>query len=151
MFVKTTNGEIAQYPYSVGLLRRDNPNTSFPKSFSSEMLASYGVYEVKRPPAPGHDPETHFVEYSPVPSFADGSWVYSPSVRPLSSEQIAERTARRSAEVRAKRSGLLSETDWAALSDVTMSPEMTAYRQALRDITAQAGFPDNVTWPTKPA
>ena len=150
MFVKITNGEITQYPYSVGLLRRDNPNTSFPKSLSSEMLASYGVYEVKTPPAPDYDPETHFVEYAPVPSFADGSWVYAPSVRPLSSEQIAERTERRSAEVRARRSGLLAETDWAALSDVTMSPEMAAYRQALRDVTAQAGFPDTVTWPLKP-
>lgn len=150
MFVKITNGEITQYPYSVGLLRRDNPNTSFPKSLSSEMLASYGVYEVKTPPAPDHDPETHFVEYAPVPSFADGSWVYVPSVRPLSSEQIAERTERKSAEARARRSGLLAETDWAALSDVTMSPEMAAYRQALRDITAQPGFPNTVTWPAKP-
>jgi hypothetical protein len=37
-----------------------------------------------------------------------------------------------------------------ALSDNTMSTEMAAYRQALRDITAQGGFPYSVTWPTKP-
>ncbi len=52
--------------------------------------------------------------------------------------------------VRDERDSLLADTDWMALSDVTMSAEMTTYRQALRDITAQAGFPHSVTWPTKP-
>jgi DMSO/TMAO reductase YedYZ molybdopterin-dependent catalytic subunit len=52
--------------------------------------------------------------------------------------------------VRNQRDRLLAETDWMALSDVTMSDTMTAYRQALRDIPSQAGFPFSVTWPTKP-
>jgi hypothetical protein len=53
-------------------------------------------------------------------------------------------------DARSQRNGLLAETDWMANSDVTMSTEQTAYRQALRDITDQAGFPTNITWPTKP-
>ena len=53
-------------------------------------------------------------------------------------------------DIRNQRDRLLAETDWMALSDVTMSSEMTTYRQALRDIPAQAGFPASVTWPTKP-
>ena len=150
MFVKATNGAIVQYPYSVGALRRDNPNTSFPRTISDEVLAEYGVYEVKTLPAPDHDPETHFVEYAPVPTFVGGAWVYAPSVRPLSAEQVAERTASRASSYRAQRDSLLAATDWTALSDVTMSPEMAAYRQALRDVTAQPGFPDTVTWPAKP-
>ena len=150
MFVKATNGEIVQYPYSVGLLRRDNPNTSFPRTIPDEVLAEYGVYEVKTSPAPDHDPETHFVEYAPVPALVDGAWVYVPSVRPLSVEQLAARTASRASGIRAERDTLLAATDWTALSDVTMSPEMAAYRQALRDVTAQPGFPDTVTWPAKP-
>ena len=52
--------------------------------------------------------------------------------------------------VRAKRDSLLQETDWMALSDVTMSSEMTTYRQALRDVPAQSDFPFSVTWPNKP-
>jgi hypothetical protein len=44
----------------------------------------------------------------------------------------------------------LAETDVWALSDRTMTAEQTAYRQALRDITDQAGFPHDITWPTKP-
>ena len=53
---------------------------------------------------------------------------------------------------RTKRDGLLAETDWTALSDVTMSSAMTTYRQALRDITTHANFPnlDEADWPTKP-
>jgi hypothetical protein len=52
--------------------------------------------------------------------------------------------------VRSQRNALLAETDWMALSDNTLTPEWAAYRQALRDITEQAGFPENVTWPTQP-
>ena len=52
--------------------------------------------------------------------------------------------------VRKKRNTLLAETDVWALSDRTMTAEQTAYRQALRDITDQAGFPTDITWPTKP-
>ena len=53
-------------------------------------------------------------------------------------------------EVRSERNSLLAETDYLALSDTTLSSEMSTYRQALRDITSQSGFPTNVTWPTKP-
>ena len=52
--------------------------------------------------------------------------------------------------VRHLRSALLSSTDVWALSDRTMTAEQTAYRQALRDIPDQAGFPADITWPTKP-
>tara|TARA_R110000737_G_C14429659_1_gene459440 strand:- start:10 stop:261 length:252 start_codon:yes stop_codon:yes gene_type:complete len=53
-------------------------------------------------------------------------------------------------EIRSKRDELIASTDTWALSDRTMTAEQTAYRQALRDITGQAGFPTNITWPTKP-
>jgi len=52
--------------------------------------------------------------------------------------------------VRNERDSLIAETDWWATSDRTMTVEQTAYRQALRDITNQEGFPTDITWPTKP-
>ena len=52
--------------------------------------------------------------------------------------------------IRVKRNSLLRDTDYYALSDVTMSAEMTTYRQALRDIPQQTDFPTTVTWPEKP-
>ena len=56
-------------------------------------------------------------------------------------------------ELRAKRNNLLAETDHLALSDNTLSTEMTNYRQSLRDITdglTTKAQVDAVTWPTKP-
>ena len=53
-------------------------------------------------------------------------------------------------QFRQERDSLLAETDWWAASDRMMTAEQTAYRQALRDITDQSGFPTNITWPTKP-
>lgn len=55
--------------------------------------------------------------------------------------------------VRAKRDELLAQTDWVsakAYDTGVDEPAWKAYRQALRDITAQPGFPEEVTWPTKP-
>lgn len=55
--------------------------------------------------------------------------------------------------VRQKRNLLLAETDHLALSDNTLTTEMTTYRQALRDITNNVDSLDdidNITWPTKP-
>jgi hypothetical protein len=49
-----------------------------------------------------------------------------------------------------KRRDLLAETDWWAMSDRTMTQEEIDYRQALRDVTDQAGYPIDITWPTKP-
>jgi len=52
---------------------------------------------------------------------------------------------------RAHRDRLLLETDWWVLTDSpTATSEQLAYRQALRDIPAQAGFPDSISWPTRP-
>ena len=53
-------------------------------------------------------------------------------------------------QIRSKRNHLISQTDWWSASDLTMTEEQIAYRQDLRDVTTQAGFPANVTWPTKP-
>ena len=60
---------------------------------------------------------------------------------------IAEQPAK---EARATRDRLIAETDWMALSDVQMTDEWAAYRQALRDVPEQPGFPDNIDWPEKP-
>ena len=56
-----------------------------------------------------------------------------------------------SSDVRVLRNRLLADTDWMALKDSpVMSAEWAAYRQSLRDVTAQTGFPYAVLWPTKP-
>ena len=61
--------------------------------------------------------------------------------------------SRAQANLRSRRNGLLAETDFYALSDVTMSDEMKKYRQDLRVLPAGKDTVDkcnNATWPTKP-
>ena len=65
-------------------------------------------------------------------------------------EYAAGADDRAAAEIRKERDAKLAETDWTASTDVTMTDEMTAYRQALRDVPAQAGFPNTITWPEAP-
>ena len=61
--------------------------------------------------------------------------------------------ARAQARLRSERNRRLAETDFYALSDVTMSSDMQTYRQNLRDLPSGKDTVekcDNVTWPTKP-
>ena len=53
------------------------------------------------------------------------------------------------ANVRAERNALIKATDFYALSDVVMTTEMTNYRQALRAVPEQSGFPHTIVWPTE--
>tara|TARA_R110001632_G_scaffold79393_2_gene177900 strand:- start:269 stop:727 length:459 start_codon:yes stop_codon:yes gene_type:complete len=152
MFVKITNGEVDQYPYTVGDLRRDNSKTSFTKTIREATMASYGVYPVGYEAAPAYDPLTHRLQHSSVPSLVDGEWKLTKAVVVLTADQIADATAAKAQEVRKDRDARLAETDYFALTDVTMDAVMTTYRQALRDITSHADFPylEDADWPTKP-
>ena len=58
---------------------------------------------------------------------------------------------RAAAQVREERDVKLAACDWRASSDVTMSDAWRTYRAALRDVPAQAGFPNSVTWPSEPS
>lgn len=68
----------------------------------------------------------------------------------LEAQALAEEPIRKAAAIREERNKLLAESDWMALSDVTMTDSWKNYRQELRDITLQPTFPDEVVWPTKP-
>ena len=61
-----------------------------------------------------------------------------------------EALSREMASIRQRRDALLRETDYFGLSDVTLTDDMKAYRQALRDIPASNTVYDDVDWGTKP-
>jgi hypothetical protein len=66
-------------------------------------------------------------------------------------DELAEDMAVLAANARVTRNGLLAATDWTAMADApTQATAMTTYRQALRDITSQSGWPTTVNWPTAP-
>jgi len=152
MYVKITNGSLDTYPYNVGQLRRDNKNTSFPKQIPDDMLESYGILPVTFADMPSINDRTQKTEQASEPSLVDGKWIINWTTTDKTTEEIAEHDADTATGHRSTRDRKLAETDFYALSDVTMSSEMTTYRQALRDITAHDNWPnlEDADWPTAP-
>lgn len=145
MHIKLTNNNPVRY--TLGQLRRDNPQTSFPKAIPDEMLAAYDVYSCRRLERPAYDHLTEQCFDAGFEQDAEGNWVQGYSVEPVEQE-IAEQN------IRSRRDDLLQDTDWVVTkayeAGTPVPTEWASYRQALRDITTQEGFPYSVTWPTKP-
>ena len=150
-----------------GQIRSMHPNVSLPKVWNANVNETLGIDPVLASPKPDPSGDYKVVVRNGVEQDANGNWVYAwtendmfqeytddegvtHSVADQQAAYDAQNTATLSASERAKRDSLLKETDHFGLSDVTMSAEMTAYRQALRDVPQQAGFPSTITWPTKP-
>ena len=161
MFVaKVIDGQIA----NTGKLADMYPNTSFPANGASDQwMADNNIQVIKSYRA--YDKATH--KLTTVTPYLDGGEVYDVQVEALTDAEIQAKTsaetARKEAAVRKQRDALLAECDWTVLQDSPLTDAQVAdwviYRQALRDITTHANFPDiqgpdmdgnNSDWPTKP-
>lgn len=141
MFIKVTNG--SPEIYTIGQLRRDNPQISFPKDIPDETLEDYSVYRVKETSAPNIDSKTH--RHKQSFDLIDGEWTQVWQVIELPKNEAE-------ANVRGYRNRLLAECDWTQGRDIAdeVASRWAAYRQALRGIPQQVGFPYDVAWPAKP-
>lgn len=89
MYVLTEENKLKEYPYSIRELRRDNPQTSFPKNLSNELLAEWGVYPVTLADRPEFDRITQkLVEAEPVK--LEGQWIRAWTVVNLDKKAIAK-------------------------------------------------------------
>ena len=142
MFVKITNGQVEKVPYTIGEFRKSNPNTSFPKDIPIATLEANGIFVLKETTPPTIDKKTH--TYNWTVQLQDGEWTQVWSTSQLDQE-VAEKN------VRDYRDRLLSQSDWTQVADAPMDKTAWAtYRQALRDVPSQEGFPWDVTWPDQP-
>ena len=74
----------------------------------------------------------------------DGQTLTPPPISEQATEELQ-------AEIRSRRNDLLSASDWTQVADSPVDKAVWAtYRQALRDVTTQTGFPWNITWPDAP-
>ena len=150
-----------------GEIRRSMPNTSLPRVWTAAICDDLNIDPVLAAPAPAPSSDLKVVSRNGVVQDANGNWVEAYVERDMfadyvndegvtvtKAEQEVEYTARKAEEkataIRTERDNLLASCDWRAVSDLIMTDEWKAYRQALRDITAQATFPTEVTWPVKP-
>jgi hypothetical protein len=150
MHIKLTNG--VPEKYTIGQLRRDNPQVSFPKNIPDATLAEYDVYPLTATDRPQVDYTKNVTEDTQI--LVEGVWTQVWSITEATADEIAERTLRQEAKVRMTRTQMLDDTDWiiikAAESGTPVPTEWQTYRQALRDVTTQPGFPHEVVWPTMP-
>ena len=160
-----TTGELKNQ----GELRRDNPNMSLPKVWNEFTFDALNVDPVLRSPKPTEDIGAYqTVRRNGVVQDANSNWVEAWEIADMFSdttedgvtttkeEHEAAYQARLDSDAaernRRERDTRIAETDWWASSDLTMTAEQTAYRQALRDITSHANWPHlgEDDWPTKP-
>lgn len=149
MYVKTLNNEIQNFPYSLKDLKEDNPNTSFPAKLSDEMLAEWDVYRIVYADRPAVEHNQKIVADA-EPTLIDEAWVLGWSVASKTADEIASEAS----SVRYERDELLTQCDWTQMPDSPLDDSTKAswatYRTELRDISEQAGFPTDITWPTAP-
>ena len=150
-------------------IKSSNKSTSLPKVWTQithDFLKIDPVFESEQPEVGPYEK----VVSTGVEKSEDGKWYTSWRVDPLFVENTFEvdgvettLTVQDQIDVkvtadnallevaeRAARDDLLKVTDHYGFSDVTMSTEMKTYRQALREVPQQEGFPNSITWPTKP-
>lgn len=141
----------------VNNLAKAFPNVSLPPIPNEEHLGSIGVDVIfEGPQATGGDVYQYSVRDG-VEQHPDGKWYTKYVLGPIfnNAQEHAEYKARRDAEqaesMRRERNTKLSACDWTQVADAPVDNLAWAvYRQALRDVPNQVGFPWQVVWPNEP-
>lgn len=128
-----------------------HPATSFTVGLPPEDLEPLGYFRIVERPEnkPLPDCTKNFV--LDTPSLENGEYVEQWKVLDASQEEIDLRVADAARDIRRLRNQRLTDCDWTQLTDAPVDATAWAsYRQALRDVTAQPGFPWAVVWPEQP-
>lgn len=154
MFIKIVNGNPEGYPVVEENIRYLFPNVTFPKIFAPEDVEPYGfgMYEFSQIP---EVPRFHKVIEGTPTRNSNGIWYQTWNIVEMTDDEKTSATTERENMIRSERFFKLSITDWTVLSDVILTDDkklaFSTYRQQLRDITNQPGFPWDVIWPTPPS
>tara|TARA_R100000963_G_C4627005_1_gene92999 strand:+ start:579 stop:1073 length:495 start_codon:yes stop_codon:yes gene_type:complete len=149
---------------SQGEIRAMHTNTSFPKVWGENVHEAIGIDPVLITPKPESTGAYKHYTRNGVEEDANGNWVQAWIERDMFSDytddedvthtKAEQETAYQDGldataahSVRTDRDSRLAVTDFHGLTDTDMSEEMTAYRQALRDVPQQEGFPHEIDWP----
>lgn len=132
-----------------GEFRASHPNTSFPPQLTAELLDSMGadvVFEGAQA-----QPTRYQTAFRNGVEQVNGKWYTKYSVAEMDQETKDALDAQQAALIRSQRTQKLAESDWTQVADAPVDKAAWAvYRQALRDVTTQTGFPWEVTWPAQP-
>ena len=126
--------------------RRRHKNTSFSRLLDEKLLDAFDtdiVFEGLKT----NGPEPYSYSYRDGVEKIGDKWYTKYTIGQRDKEPIDKQYAE---NIRRQRDRLIKESDWRAVSDRKLEPEWKEYRQALRDISKQEGFPHNVEWPIDP-
>lgn len=149
-----------------GEVRRMHSNTSLPRVWDANVCEALGIDPVLAAPKPEVTGYTQAIRNGATQD-ANGNWVQAWSVVDMFADTTedgvtttkaeheavyqADLDAKAAESVRTQRDTKLAKSDWmvikSAETGIALAAEWATYRQALRDITAQAGFPNTVEWP----
>ena len=153
---------------TVSQFKATQPNTSFPKQITTEILDSYG-YDAVLNGAAATVTAPYGVSTRSGIEEIDGKWFTKFIAGPVFTDTTDDEgnvttaadneaaykagiDAQAATSVRAERDAKLTSTDWTQLADSTAnSTTWGTYRQALRDLPTAEGFPHTITWPTEPS
>ena len=152
--------------------RAQFPNTSLPQQLTEEVIKSLGGDVVFEGPQASGGDHYQYSQRQGVEQIIDahgaGKWYTKYVLGPVFTDTMAEdgtvttaaeneaaykamKDAEQAKSVRQQRGEKLKETDWTQVADAPVDKALWAvYRQALRDVTTQEGFPWDITWPKEP-
>ena len=126
--------------------RLRHKHTSFPRIIDEPLQEEFGIDMIFE--GPQHQgPPPYSYTYRDGIEEINGKWYTKYTIGQRDKEEIDNQYAE---NIRNRRDTLIKESDWRAVSDRQLEPEWKEYRQALRDISKQEGFPHDVKWPTDP-
>lgn len=153
MFIQIKDGQPFGYAVVEENLRMLFPEVKFPTTFSPSDVEPYGFGMFEFTQIPEVPRFKKLIELTPVKK-ENGIYYQTWGFEDMTEAEQIESTEKQANDLRLRRKYTLMDCDWTQLSDVILSEEnkikWNTYRQSLRDITLQEGFPWDVVWPTPP-
>ena len=152
-YVQSKDGVFIRHIFDVEPTQWDENNYCYARKLDPERAALLGVSKLQVVTPPYYNPATQCrIECDAV--LVDGVWTQVYAVEELTEQEKAAAYAEAATRIRAERDRYLAKTDW-WVSKATevggiLPTNQQTYRQQLRDVTAQAGFPWDVQWPEPP-
>lgn len=147
-YAKIENGQITEYPIYQGDLKY---LVGFDDNSGQEFETPEGYVAVEDVPRPEIEINYDQKIIDDIPQLIEDKWTRVWTIKPLTQEELELKTQRMASYVREQRNKLLANTDWTQLPDSPIDGSIwITYRQELRDIPSQPGFPWEINWPNSP-
>ena len=153
MLIQIESGQPVGDPINEREFKLLHSNVSFtiPLEVEDVISRGYALYQESKPPETSNH---ELAERSTPVQVSSELWETGWSVRQMTSEESIKADADQSALVRKERDSLLAQSDWTQFTDSPLSENVktawASYRDSLRNIPSQSGFPWDIIWPEMP-